>query len=38
MKLWQTGAYLVNGKLEENYSGSKEDGVKKTIAYYIKLY
>ena len=35
MKLWQTGAYLVNGKLEENYSGSKEDGVKKTIAYSI---
>ncbi len=35
MKLWQIGAYLVNGKLEENYSGSKEDGVKKTIAYSI---
>lgn len=35
MKLWQTGAYLVNGKLEENYSGSKEEGVKKTIAYSI---
>lgn len=35
MKLWQTGAYLVNEKLEENYSGSKEDGVKKTIAYSI---
>ena len=35
MKLWQTGAYIVNGKLEENYSGSKEDGVKKTIAYSI---
>ena len=35
MKLWQTGAYFVNGKLEENYSGSKEDGVKKTIAYSI---
>lgn len=35
MKLWQTGAYLVNGKLEENYSCSKEDGVKKTIAYSI---
>ncbi|MGN0730373.1 MAG: hydratase [Treponema sp.] len=35
MKLWQTGAYLVNGKLEENYSGSKDDGIKKTIAYSI---
>ncbi|MGN0740747.1 MAG: hydratase [Treponema sp.] len=35
MKLWQTGAYLVNGKLEENYFGSKADGAKKTIAYSI---
>lgn len=35
MKLWQTGAYFVNGKLEEKYSGSREDGVKKTIAYSI---
>lgn len=39
MKLWKTGAYLVNGKLsetapKENHE-SKEDALKKTIAYSI---
>ena len=35
MKLWDNGAWLVNGKLESAFSGSKDDGVKKTIAYSI---
>lgn len=39
MKLWKTGAYLVNGKLSETASKenhkSKEDALKKTIAYSI---
>lgn len=35
MKLWQKGAYLVNGKLEENYAGGEEAGRKNTMAYSI---
>ena len=34
MKLWEKGAYLVNGKLSEN-GANPEDGVKKTLAYSI---
>ena len=36
MKLWEKGAYLVNGKLSEDAAGSNAaDGAKKTIAYSI---
>lgn len=36
MKLWEKGAYLVNGKLAENASGLTQDEArKKTIAYSI---
>ncbi len=34
MKLWQNGAYLVNGKLSETGS-NPDDGRKKTMAYSI---
>ena len=36
MKLWEKGAYLVNGKLSEDAAGSNAaDGAKKTLAYSI---
>ena len=36
MKLWEKGAYLVNGKLVESANGvEKADGIKKTLAYSI---
>ncbi|WP_318677571.1 hydratase [Treponema sp.] len=35
MKLWDKGAYLVNGKLAESASNSQADGSKKTMAYSI---
>ena len=36
MKLWEKGAYLVNGKLSEDAAGSNPaDGAKKTLAYSI---
>ena len=36
MKLWEKGAYLVNGKLTETSSGSTiDEGTKKTLAYSI---
>lgn len=35
MKLWQKGAYLVNGKLEENYAAGIDAGRKNTMAYSI---
>ena len=36
MKLWEKGAYLVNGKLSETAAGSNvADGAKKTLAYSI---
>ncbi len=35
MKLWEKGAYLVNGKLYESASCSAADGAKKTMAYSI---
>ena len=34
MKLWEKGAYLVNGKLVESAAGNNPaDGTKKTLAY-----
>lgn len=36
VKLWEKGAYLVNGKLVESANGvEKADGIKKTLAYSI---
>lgn len=35
MKLWDKGAYLLNGKLAESASNSQADGSKKTMAYSI---
>ncbi|MBQ0161724.1 MAG: hydratase [Treponema sp.] len=35
MELWQKGAYLVNGKLEENYAAGIDAGRKNTMAYSI---
>ena len=35
MKLWEKGAYLVNGKLSESAGNSAADGAKKTLAYSI---
>lgn len=35
MKLWDKGAYLVNGKLAESASNSQADGSRKTMAYSI---
>lgn len=35
MKLWDKGAYLVNGKLSESAGNSAAEGAKKTLAYSI---
>ncbi len=35
MKLWDKGAYLVNGKLTDSASVSQAEGCKKTMAYSI---
>ena len=35
MKLWDKGAYLVNGKLSESANNSQAEGSKKTMAYSI---
>ncbi|MBQ7752400.1 MAG: hydratase [Treponema sp.] len=35
MKLWDKGAYLVNGKLSESAGNSASEGAKKTLAYSI---
>jgi len=35
MKLWEKGAYLVNGKLQESSDCPALDGAKKTMAYSI---
>ena len=35
MKLWDKGAYLINGKLSENATVSETDAAKKTISYSI---